>query len=174
MVIRKSVTTGVYLYLMFSCLDMKRTADSKTESKLDTELEPTSPKKTVELKFTDYSINKFKPNYNGKKKVSEKIIDSGIKGLKLNCIKSTGNKYLIQQFWFNGKPDYWTVGEFRLGPEGQPPLFGKKQCEEKVYEIAKEHTNDRGLWIKDPKITEKDKETKITKSQFKNSQKKNY
>ena len=47
---------------------MKRTADSKTESKLDTELEPTSPKKTVELKFTDYSINKFKPNYNGKKK----------------------------------------------------------------------------------------------------------
>jgi len=33
---------------------MKRTTDSKTESKLDTELEPTSPKKTVELKFTDY------------------------------------------------------------------------------------------------------------------------
>ena len=54
MVIRKSVTTGVYLYLMFSCLDMKRTTESKTESKLDTELEPTSPKKTVELKFTDY------------------------------------------------------------------------------------------------------------------------
>ena len=54
MVIRKSVTTGVYLCLMFSCLDMKRTTDSKTKSKLDTELEPTSPKKTVELKFTDY------------------------------------------------------------------------------------------------------------------------
>ena len=56
MVIQKSLTTGFYLYLMFSCLDMKRTrtTDSKTESKLDTELEPTSPKKTVELKFTDY------------------------------------------------------------------------------------------------------------------------
>ena len=48
---------------MFSCLDMKRTADSKTESKLDTELEPTSPKKTVELKFTDYSINKFQSDF---------------------------------------------------------------------------------------------------------------
>ena len=59
MVIRKSVTTGVYLYPMFSCLDMKRTTDSKTESKLDTGLEPTGPKKTMELKFTDYSINKF-------------------------------------------------------------------------------------------------------------------
>ena len=54
MVIRKSVTTGDYLYLMFRCLSMKRTADSKTESKLDTSLEPTSPKKTVELKFTNY------------------------------------------------------------------------------------------------------------------------
>ena len=27
--------------------------------KLDTDLVPTSPKKTAELKFTDYSINKF-------------------------------------------------------------------------------------------------------------------
>ena len=27
--------------------------------KLDATLEPTGPKKTVELKFTDYSINKF-------------------------------------------------------------------------------------------------------------------
>ena len=40
MVTRKSLTTGVYLYLMFSCLDMKRTTESKTESKLDTGLEP--------------------------------------------------------------------------------------------------------------------------------------
>jgi hypothetical protein len=45
---------------------------------------------------------------------------------------------------------------------------------EKLFEIVEEHTNDRGLWIKDPKMTEKDEETKITKSQFKNSQKKNY
>jgi len=59
MVIQKSVTTGVYLCLMFSCLDMKRTTDSKTESKLDTSLEPSVSKKTTELKFTDYSINKF-------------------------------------------------------------------------------------------------------------------
>ena len=159
---------------MFSCLDMKRTTDSKTESKLDTSLEPSVSKKTTELKFTDYSINKFKPDYKDKKKKTYPLPGGGIKGLKLNCIKISGNKFFIQNFWFNGKPDYWTVGEFRLGPEGQPPLFGKKQCEEKVYEIAKEHTNDRGLWIKDPKITEKDKETKITKSQFKNSQKKNY
>ena len=164
MVIRKSVTTGVYLYLMFSCLDMKRTTDSKTESKLDTELEPTSPKKTVELKFTDYSINKFKPNYNGKKKVSEKIIDSGIKGLKLNCIKNTGNKYFIQQFWFNGKADLWTVGEFRLG------IFGIKECRTKAVEIMKTHTDDNGMWIKSPKITIKDRRERIKKAELQKRQ----
>ena len=38
---------------------MTRTTDSKTESKLDTSLETGEAKKTVEIKFTDYSINKF-------------------------------------------------------------------------------------------------------------------
>ena len=63
MVIRKSVTTGVYLYLMFSCLDMTRTPDSKTESKLGTGLEHKT------LKFTDYAIFKFRSDFkvNGKK-----------------------------------------------------------------------------------------------------------
>ena len=59
MVIQKSVTTGVYLYLMFSCLDMKQT----TESKLDTRLITDGPKKLKELKFTDYSINKFQSDF---------------------------------------------------------------------------------------------------------------
>ena len=63
MVIRKPVTTGDYLYLMFRCLSMKRTTENKTESKLGTELEPTSPTRTVEPKFTDYSINKFQSDF---------------------------------------------------------------------------------------------------------------
>ena len=48
-----------------------------TKSKLDTRLEP---------RFTDYSIKNYKPDYNGKKKITVKIYDSGIKGLKLNCV----------------------------------------------------------------------------------------
>ena len=39
-----------------------------SKSKLDTRLEPTGPKKTTELKFTDYSINKNKPDFKGRKK----------------------------------------------------------------------------------------------------------
>ena len=42
---------------------MKRTADSKTESKLDNGLITDSPKKSKELKFTDYSINKFQSDF---------------------------------------------------------------------------------------------------------------
>ena len=63
MVIQKSVTTGVNLYLMFRCLYMKRTTESKTESKLGTGLEHKT------LKFTDYAIFKFQSDFkvNGKK-----------------------------------------------------------------------------------------------------------
>ena len=86
-----------------------------TKSKLGTSLEPTGPKKTTELKFTDYSINKFKPDYNGKKKRNFPLNDSGIKGLKLKCVKSTGNKFFVQNFWFDGRADYWTVGVVLTG-----------------------------------------------------------
>ena len=42
----------------------------------------------------------------------------------------------------------------------------------KLFDIVEKHTNNKGLWLEDPKITKKDEETKITKSQFKNSQRK--
>ena len=108
--------------------------------KLDTRLETGLVKKTVELRFTDYSINNFKPDYGNKKNKYHPITDSGIKGLKLLCVKSSGNKFLTQQFWFNGKSDYWTVGQFRKD------IFGVKECQTKVVAIMKTHTDDNGLW----------------------------
>ena len=62
--------------------------------KLDTRLETGIPKKIEELKFTDYSINKFNPNISGKKKTYP-LKDSGLKGLKLICIKARGNNETI-------------------------------------------------------------------------------
>jgi len=76
-----------------------------TDNKLETRLEPSLAKKPVELNFTDYSINNFKPDYGNKKKKYYPIFRSGIKGLKLHCVKISGNKFLTQQFWFNGKSD---------------------------------------------------------------------
>jgi hypothetical protein len=65
-----------------------------TKSKLDTGLESSPSKKTLKLRFTDYSIDKFKSDYKDKKKKYYLIFDSEIKGLKLLCVKHSGNKFL--------------------------------------------------------------------------------
>jgi len=132
--------------------------------KLHTKLETGLVKKTVELRFTDYSINKFKPDYKNAKNKYYPIIDSGIKGLKLLCVKSSGNKFLTQQYWFNGKSDYWTVGQFRKD------IFGIKECRTKVVAIMEDHTDDNGLWIKSPKITAKQIKQRISKAELENRQ----
>ena len=74
-----------------------------TKSKLDTGLEPSPSKKTLELRFTNYLINKFKPDYKDKKKKYYLIFDSGIKGLKLLCVKHSGNKFLHNNSGSMGK-----------------------------------------------------------------------
>tara|TARA_B100001964_G_C13683056_1_gene358397 strand:+ start:109 stop:318 length:210 start_codon:yes stop_codon:yes gene_type:complete len=50
--------------------------------------------------------------------------------------------------------------------------LGVKEVSVKLFYIVAKYTNDKGLWIRDPKLTKIDEETKITKSQFKNSQRK--
>ena len=63
--------------------------------KLDTSLETGSAKNTVELMFTDYSINKFQSNFTNKKKtIKTKIPNSGLKGLKISQSITTRKKYL--------------------------------------------------------------------------------
>ena len=99
--------------------------------KLGAELESTGPQKPIELRFTDYSINKYKPNFKGKKEIKVPIIDSGIKGLKLKFLKSKRSKFFIQNFWFHNVSDYRTVGEFRKG------IFGIKECQTKVVAIIR-------------------------------------
>ena len=136
-----------------------------TKSKLGTGLGTDSPKKTIELKFTDYSINKFQSDFN-KDQIYKRttIPNSGIKGLILSQGIKTKRKYFIQRFWFDGKADNWTVGEFRLG------IFGVKECQTKVVEIMDTHTNDNGLWIKSPKITARHKRVRVKKAEILNRQ----
>ena len=69
--------------------------------KLDTSLETGSAKNTVELMFTDYSINKFQSNFTNKKKtIKTKIPNSGLKGLKISQSITTRKKYFVQNFYF--------------------------------------------------------------------------
>jgi len=122
------------------------------------------PEDKLTVKFTDYAINKYQVNFDKVKgkSVGVKIENSGLKGLKLFQYKKTKRKYFNQYFWFNNKHDIWTVGEFRLG------VFGVKECQTKVVEIMKTHTDDNGLWIKSPKITAKQLKERITKAELEN------
>lgn len=136
-----------------------------TTGKLGTGLGTDSPQKTIELKHTDYSINKFQSDFSkGRKTIRTKILNSGIKGLLLSQSITTKKKYFVQQIWFDGKADHWTVGEFR------PGIFGVKECQTKVVAIMKTHTNDNGLWIKSPKITEKHNKDRVCKAEKDNRQ----
>ena len=88
-----------------------------------------------------------------------------LKGLKLRVFRN-GGVYFVLQYWFRGKPRKITLGEYI------PGVFGKKEVEDKLYEITQTHLNDKGHWIKDPSITERDKTRVITDTQFTESKKK--
>ena len=127
-------------------------------SKLDDRLEDRT------VKFTDYAIDKFQFNFDTiqAKSIKIKLENCGIKGLALYQYKSSGKKYFQQQFWFDGKSDYWSVGEFIKGK------FGIKECQTKVIQIMKTHTDDNGLWIKSPKITAKQQRIRVTQAELEN------
>jgi len=95
------------------------------------------------IKFTDYAINKYQCSEELFSKIKDKSIsirfeNSGLKGLKLFQYKNTKKKYFVQQFWFDKRSQYWTVGEFRLG------VYGVNECKKHVNEMMDTHTNADG------------------------------
>ena len=150
--------------------------ENKTESKLDnqlaTEQKAQTGKSKIKLRFTDYAIERFMPSFmvEGKQKdiietpfdVSKNTI---LKGLKLKVGRKTKKKYFFLRYWFNGVGLPLTIGQF------VKDVFGVKECEKYLYELAKSHQDNKGHWIKDPKQTIKDKETKISKAVIEESSK---
>ena len=132
-----------------------------TDSKLDTEQVQQDLSKTgtlKKLKFTDYAIDRFISTFENKirKYTSFDVSRSGIlKGLKLCQYKKTSKKYFVLKYWLNKKSTYLTIGEFI------PGKFGVKECQDRVFKIAKDHTNDRGLWIKNPHSYVKARDKKV-------------
>jgi hypothetical protein len=148
--------------------------DNNTDNKLNTKLVPgkitqTSTKK-FKLKFTDFAIEKYTSSFGVPSKyriytpfdVTKNTI---LKGLKLCQYFESKKKYFVLQYWYNSKPNYITIGEFK------PGFFGVRDCENKVFEIARAHQDHKGIWIKNPKTTINDQQTKITKAVIEESQK---
>ena len=123
------------------------------------------------LKFNNIEIKNLSPTFGNSRHlyIPFKVPhNSHLKGLCLRVSRLKGFKtvkHFVLRYWFQGKYNKLTLGIFKLG-------YGVKEINDKLYQIVKEHTNEKGLWVKNPNITEKEKETKITKSQFVESQKK--
>ena len=58
-----------------------------------------------------------------------------------------------------------TIDEF------QPGVFTCRECENKVFEIARAHQDNKGIWIKDPLTTIHNEKTKIVKADIEESHK---
>ena len=150
-------------------LEVRNMKANKTDHKLGTELEhkeiPQTRAQKFKLKFTDYAVNKFFASFiiDGKVKVRKFVpFDVSkhtiLKGLKLVQYQKTKKKYFVLQYWFNSKPNYITIGEFK------PGIFSVRDCEDEVFKIVRAHTNDKGIWVKDPKLTIHDQENKTQSS----------
>jgi len=150
-------------------LEVRNMKANNTDHKLGTELEhkeiPQTRAQKFKLKFTDYAVNKFFASFiiDGKVKVRKFVpFDVSkhtiLKGLKLVQYQKTKKKYFVLQYWFNSKPNYITIGEFK------PGIFSVRDCEDEVFKIVRAHTNDKGIWVKDPKLTIHDQENKTQSS----------
>ncbi len=148
--------------------------DNLSKSKLGTDLEHSeiahSGAKKFKLKFTDYAVEKFTANFiytdkDGAEKRRQRAYTpfdvsrhTILKGLKLVQYEKTKKKYFILKFWFNNKSRLITIGEFQSG------VFTCRECENKVFDIARAHQDNKGIWIKNPLTTIQEQENKIEKA----------
>ena len=171
--------------------------DNKTDSKLGTQLahdeivQTCTSKKEVasavasappskirfKLKLTDYAIEKFISSFGvpAKKRIFTPFDvsrQSALKGLRLCQYLEGKKKYFVLSYWYNGKALHLTIGQFIPGKrKEEPPIFGVKQCQDKLHDLVKAHCNDKGHWIRDPKQIIREKETKIVRAVIVESQK---
>ncbi len=155
-------------------LDTKPVPARVTETSTTKNLASQTARPRSKIKFTDYSIERFTSDFidpitnKTRYRVYSKFDvskNTKLKGLRLCQFEKTKSKHFILRYWFNGQYLSLTLGEFK------PGKFGVRECEQKLYEIAKTHQNDKGIWTQDPKQTIKDKENKIAKAIIVESQK---
>jgi len=119
----------------------------------------------LKLKFNNRAIHNHKSNFiskNGQKK--PRVYTSfgfdkttQFKGLNL-CEYVKGEKHFVIIFYMKGqrtKPRTFSLGRFdnNLNIITGETKFGVKQCQERMFNVVKEHTDEYGHWIKDPNLT---------------------
>jgi len=122
---------------------------------------PRSRQKRSLLAFRDSAIERIK-NIDisfGAKRFKEFKFDvakgTSLKGLLLRVSRDTARKDFTMSIWFQGKPDYYTIGQF--------PKIKCKEVEKICLNLAEKHQDHRGLWIKNPNQTKADEKRIIPK-----------
>ena len=115
------------------------------------------------IRFNNASINKIRAsqfNFGNKNflfipfNVSK---DSHQRGLKLKIFKGKDKKVFFLQYWFNGKPSKYKVGNYSQ-------IFGAEECDNELFKLYKSHTDPHtGYWIKDPNETRKNEDRIVEK-----------
>ncbi len=133
-------------------------SDLITDDKLGNNLGSDEITKTrirrFKLKFTDFAIKNFTANFINDQGKTLRLVrvpfDTGagrsyLKGLKLVQYQRSKKKYFMLRYWYNSKSDDITLGQF------EEDKFGTRQVQETLFDLVKNCTNDKGLWIKDPR-----------------------
>ena len=110
--------------------------------------------KDFHVEFSNSKMEKFKATF-GTSKARYLVFSfdvtkgSHLKGLALKISKATKLKYFVLRYWYNKKLRRLVLGIFKSG-------YGIKEVNDKLYQLVKDHTNDKGIWITDPLIAEKE------------------
>ena len=117
-------------------------------------------KSRMTIRFKNDIINRHRSDFRGGQKrvyTSFKFRkDTRYKGLYL-CEYPNGDKHFIIKYYLSGhrkKKKIFAIGKFNLHHDKNgKAIFGTQQCEERLFKIVEEHTNNKGLWFKDPQQT---------------------
>ena len=141
--------------------EIKQTSNKIVEASPIGSASPSSRKKIELIPFRDSAIDKItKTNTEFgasrfkwfKFDVSK---DTSLKGLLLRFTRSTSRRDFIINFWFKGKGQYYTIGQF--------PHIRCKDVEKICLELSESHQDERGNWSKSPIETRKDTKRIIPK-----------
>ena len=84
---------------------------------------------------------------------------SHLKGLLLTAVKATKIKKFTLRFWLGGRSHEHNLGTYKPYRNPNDLGFTCVQVNKKQYDIYQEHTNDKGLYLTNPKVADKIKHT---------------
>ena len=131
-----------------------------------------NPTEVFKIEFTNSAIEKLKIDdlVFGNKEYIEILFNvpkgSHLKGLYLKVSRAKQSKKFSLRFWLSGRNHKMVLVAYRPYRNSSDLGFTCVQVNKKQYDIYQEHTNDKGLYITNPKVADKIKDTKITKHQI--------